>query len=149
MGQLHRNQTINMLQRQQDCAEPSCGKTVFALHSFWTERINYVEWCFKNSSLKTLSFVHFTMDSFTNKAKFDTGFSERLKLKDNAVLAIMDPTALLQHASVSNSIYCVVNIALSVKQVVWYEYLWVLFLPKSLQLPSMRNMLCQIYTSQS
>ncbi len=58
------------------------------------------------------------MDSFTNKAKFDTGFSERLKLKDNAVLAIMDPTALLQHASVSNSIYCVVNIALSVKQVV-------------------------------
>ncbi len=30
--------------------------------------------------------------SFTNKAQFSKGFSERLKLKDDAVLTILDPT---------------------------------------------------------
>ncbi len=34
--------------------------------------------------------LHFTMDSFTNKVQFDAGFLERLKLKDNAVVAILD-----------------------------------------------------------
>ncbi len=32
--------------------------------------------------------LHFTTDLFTNKAQFNAGFSERLKLKDNAVLTI-------------------------------------------------------------
>ncbi len=29
--------------------------------------------------------LHFTADSFTNKAQFDVGFSKRLKLKDDVV----------------------------------------------------------------
>ncbi len=42
------------------------------------------------------------MDWFINKAQFDAGFSERLKLKDDAVLIILDPTVMSQHTSVSN-----------------------------------------------
>ncbi len=38
--------------------------------------------------------LHFTADSFTNKALFDKGFSERLKLKNDAVLTILDLTVL-------------------------------------------------------
>ncbi len=41
----------------------------------------------KNSVLCSL---HFTVDSITNKAQFDTGFSERLKLKDDAVPTILN-----------------------------------------------------------
>ncbi len=37
--------------------------------------------------------LHFT-DSFTNKAQFDVGFSERLKLKDDAVPIILNPTVM-------------------------------------------------------
>ncbi len=55
-----------------------------------------------------------TMDLFTNKAQFDTGFSERLKLKDDAVLVILDPTVMSQHTSMSNCFYYMVTIALSV-----------------------------------
>ncbi len=40
--------------------------------------------------------LHFTF-SFTNEAQFDVGFSERLKLKDDALPAILDPTVMLQH----------------------------------------------------
>ncbi len=36
--------------------------------------------------------LHFTVDLFTNKAQFDVRFSERLKLKDYAVLTILDLT---------------------------------------------------------
>ncbi len=36
--------------------------------------------------------LHFTADLFTNKAQFGAGISERLKLKDNAVPTILDPT---------------------------------------------------------
>ncbi len=42
----------------------------------------------KNSVICSL---HFTSDSFTNKAQFDAGFSERLKLKDDAVPSILEP----------------------------------------------------------
>ncbi len=34
--------------------------------------------------------LHFTADSFTNKAQFDMGFSKRLKLKDYVVSTILD-----------------------------------------------------------
>ncbi len=57
--------------------------------------------------------LHFTADSL-NKAQFDMGFSERLKLKDDAVMTILDPTVMLQHTSVSNCFYYMVTIALSV-----------------------------------
>ncbi len=49
--------------------------------------------CITNSVFCSL---HFTADLFTNKAHFDVGFSERLKLKDNAV-----PTILQTHTSQS------------------------------------------------
>ncbi len=56
-------------------------------------------------------------DSFTNKAQFDAGFSERLKQKDNAMMTISDLTVMWQHTSVSNCYY-VITIALPVKQIV-------------------------------
>ncbi len=61
--------------------------------------------------------LHFTTDSFTNKAQFDAGFSKRLKLKDEAVPAILDPI-MSQHTSVSNCFYYMLTIALSVKQII-------------------------------
>ncbi len=54
------------------------------------------------------------MDSFTNKAQFDVGFLERLKLKDDAVPTILDPTVMSHHTSVNNCFYFVITIALSV-----------------------------------
>ncbi len=72
--------------------------------------------------------LHFTVDSFTNKAQFDTGFSERLKLKDDAVLTILDLKVMLQHTSVSNCFHDVVTIALSVitDHLICTEYLCIL-----------------------
>ncbi len=46
-------------------------------------------------SVRTWSFVHFTADSFTNKAQFDKG-----KLKDDAVPIILDPTVMSPDTSV-------------------------------------------------
>ncbi len=40
-------------------------------------------------------------------------FSEKFKLKDNAVPTILDPTVLSQHTSASNCFHYVVTIALS------------------------------------
>ncbi len=70
---------------------------------------------------------HFTADLFTNKAQFDSGFSERLKVKDNAVLNILDPTVMLHHTSVRNCFHYVVPIALSVitDRLICTEYLCV------------------------
>ncbi len=62
--------------------------------------------------------LNFTVDSFTNKAQFDARFSERLKLKDDAVSIILDTTVMLHHTSVSNCFYYVITIALSVKQII-------------------------------
>ncbi len=50
-----------------------------------------VLFCFLNedpdciSKNLVLCSLHFTAHSFTNKPQFDVGFSERLKLKDDAV----------------------------------------------------------------
>ncbi len=41
--------------------------------------------------------LHFTMDSFLNKAQLDTRFKKRLTLKDYAVPTILDPTVMSQH----------------------------------------------------
>ncbi len=60
-----------------------------------------------------------------NKAQFDAGFLERLKLKDDAVSTILDLTVMSQHTSVSNYFYYIITIALSAKQIVWYKYLCV------------------------
>ncbi len=58
--------------------------------------------------------LHLTTDSFINEAQFDTAFSERLKLKEDAVLVILDPTVISQHTSVSNRFHYVITMALSV-----------------------------------
>ncbi len=55
---------------------------------------------------------------FVYKAQFDTWFSKGLKLKDDAVPTILDLTVMSQHTSVSNCLYYVVTIVLSVKQIV-------------------------------
>ncbi len=57
---------------------------------------------------------HFTTDLFTNKAIFDTGFSERLKIKEDAVPSILDLTVMSHHTNVNNYFYYVITIALSV-----------------------------------
>ncbi len=64
------------------------------------------------------------MDSFTNKAQFNMGFSERLKIKDDAVPAILDLTVMSQHTRVTVFNY-VITIAVSIKQIVGCEYLCV------------------------
>ncbi len=57
--------------------------------------------------------LHFTADSFANKAQFDVGFSERFKLKDDVVSTILDP--MWHHTSVSNCFYYMITIALSLQ----------------------------------
>ncbi len=54
----------------------------------------------QTASVRTLSFVHFIfMRIHLQKAQFDAGFSERFKLKDDAVPTILDPTVMSQHKS--------------------------------------------------
>ncbi|ROI15203.1 hypothetical protein DPX16_9002 [Anabarilius grahami] len=66
-------------------------------------------------------------DLFSNKAQFDTGFSAKLKLKNDAFLTILDPTVMSHHTSVSNCFYYVIIIALSVikDRLICTEYLCV------------------------
>ncbi len=54
------------------------------------------------------------MDLFTNKAQFDTGFSEIPKLKDDSVPSLTILDLISHHTSVSKCFYYVVTIALSV-----------------------------------
>ncbi len=95
------------------------------------------------SNNSVLCLLNFTTDLFTNKAQFDVGFSERLKLKDDAVSAIVDQTVMSQHTSVSNCFYDVVNIALS------DNFIWVFmcFNHKSQQRPSVKAVDYQTYTT--
>ncbi len=82
-------------------------------------------------SVKNRSFVHliFPRIRLQNKAQFDVGFSERLKLKQDAVPTILDSTTTSHHRSVSN---CFVTSYRSLE-------LFMRFWPKSQQRPSMRN----------
>ncbi len=41
--------------------------------------------------------LNFTADSFTNKARFDVRFSERFKLKDDAMQTILHLTVMSHH----------------------------------------------------
>ncbi len=84
----------------------------------------------KNSVLCSL---YFTVDSFT-KAQFDAGFSERLKLKDHAVLTILDQTVMFN------------NVPVFTDRLICTEYLCVFNLNHSSS-PSMRNVGCQTYTT--
>ncbi len=52
---------------------------------------------------------HFAVDSFTNKAQFDVGFSERLKLKDDAVQAILDLTVTQVFFIIWSLFLCLLN----------------------------------------
>ncbi len=76
------------------------------------------------------SFVHFNLQQIhKNKAQFDAGFSERFKLKDDAVPTTLDPKVMLQHTSVSNCFHYVITIALYIitdRLYVVTEYLCVL-----------------------
>lgn len=95
------------------CAVPSCGKTQ-SLHGLPSDpnlRKQWVNFIFNEvpdriiKSLFVCS-LHFTTDSFTNKTQFDAGFSERLKVKDDAVPTILDPKVMQpQRSSVSNSVF--------------------------------------------
>ncbi len=67
---------------------------------------------FQTVSVRTWSFFQFVLLRFTSKEKLETGFSERLKLKDDAVATILD--TMQYHTSVSNCFHYVINIALSV-----------------------------------
>ncbi len=56
---------------------------------------NEVPDCVSNNLV--LCSLHFTADLFTNKAQFEVLFSQRLKLKDDAVPTILDSTIMLHH----------------------------------------------------
>uniref|UniRef100_A0A673JTC3 THAP-type domain-containing protein n=1 Tax=Sinocyclocheilus rhinocerous TaxID=307959 RepID=A0A673JTC3_9TELE len=81
------------------CSVPSCGEKQ-SLHCFPSDpniRKEWMNFIFNEdpdrlSKNLVLCSLHFTADSFTNKAQFNTGFSERLKLKYDAVPTISDPT---------------------------------------------------------
>ncbi len=82
----------------------------------------------QTSSVRTWSFVHFILPWICLQTRqFDTGFSEGLKLKDDAVLTILDQTVMSQHTSVSYCFNYVVTIALSViaDRLICIEYLCV------------------------
>ncbi len=72
---------------------PSCGKTeecVWCLPSESNARKDWMNFIFNEdpdrvSKNWVLCLINLTADLFTNKAQFDAGFSERLKLKDDAV----------------------------------------------------------------
>ncbi len=117
---LHRNQMITILRRKQDGAVPSCGKTQ-SLHCFPSDpniRKEWMNFSFNEvpdrvSKNLVLCSLHVTMDLFTNKAQFDVQFSQRLKLKDHAVLTLLDSTVMAHYTSVSNCFHYLVTIALS------------------------------------
>ncbi len=61
------------------CTVPSCGKSQSSHRlpsdpNIWKKWINFI---FNEVPLS----IHFIVDSFTNKAQFDAGFSERLQQK--------------------------------------------------------------------
>ncbi len=72
--------------------------------------------------------LHVTMDLFTNKAQFDVQFSQRLKLKDHAVLTLLDSTVMAHYTSVSN---CFLPGHYCLSEVIWYVLDIYAFLPKS------------------
>ncbi len=124
---LCRNQTIKMLRIQQDAVESQVveKQSLHCLPSDPNIRKEWMNFIFNEvpdriSKNLVLCSLHFTADSFTNQVRFDAGFSERLKLKDNAVPIILDLTVMSQNTSVSNCFYYVITIALSVKLIVWY-----------------------------
>ncbi len=55
----------------------------------------------ETTSVRTRAFVHFILPwihlKTRHKAQFGMGFSERLIIKDNAVLTILDLTVMSQH----------------------------------------------------
>jgi len=90
-------------------AVPSYGKTQFLhflpcdpnIKKAWMNFIiNEVPVCIRKTLICSL---HFTADSFLNKTLFD--FLERLKLKDDAVTTILNPTVMSQHTSVSDKFF--------------------------------------------
>jgi len=91
------------------CAVLSCGKAQ-SLHGLPRDPniskawINFIFNEVPDRVNKTLFVcsLHFTADSFINKPQFDVGFSERLKIKDDAVPTILTPTVISQHTRVSN-----------------------------------------------
>lgn len=64
--------------------------------------------------------LHFTADSFLNKIQFIAGFSETLKIKDDAVPTTLDPAVMLQHTSMSNIFFYYVSLLLCLLQIHWY-----------------------------
>uniref|UniRef100_A0A673LBJ8 THAP-type domain-containing protein n=1 Tax=Sinocyclocheilus rhinocerous TaxID=307959 RepID=A0A673LBJ8_9TELE len=73
------------------CAVPNCRQTQ-SLHNLPSDpniRKEWISFIFNEvldhiSKRLVVCSLHFTPDSFTNKAQFDAGFSERLKLKDDS-----------------------------------------------------------------
>ncbi len=116
---LHRNQTIKMALKTSLCIAflliPTLGK------SGWTLFLMK----FQTASVRTWSFVHLILHGFIYKQvtirrrifrKIET---KRWCCADN----IGSDSNNAPHTRVSNCFYHVVTIALSVKQISWYEYL--------------------------
>ncbi len=57
------------------------------------------EWSSRQRQNLILCSLYFTAYSFTNRAQCDAGFSEKLKLKEDAVPSILAPAVMSQHKS--------------------------------------------------
>ncbi|XP_067220664.1 uncharacterized protein [Chanodichthys erythropterus] len=86
------------------CAVPGCGKTQ-SLHKLPLDsniRNVWLNFIFNEvpadvgKTLRVCS-LHFAADCFLNKTQVETGFADRVRLKNNAVPSILDPTGMVQH----------------------------------------------------
>ncbi len=119
---------------------------MFALPSFWSQRYERVNELYFNdpdriSKNSVLCSIHFTADSFTNKTSFNARFKKILKLKDNPVTAILDPTVCRKtsycfHYMVTLLLSLLRDRLICIKLCMW---IW----RKSQQHPSMRNVRCE------
>lgn len=119
------NQIIQPCNHRETGITISCKKKKQSLHCLpfdpnirtaWMKFIfNDVPDCV-NKTLFVCS-LHFTADSFLNKIQFIAGFSETLKIKDDAVPTTLDPAVMLQHTSMSNIFFYYVSLLLCLLQI--------------------------------
>ncbi len=77
--------------------------------------MNFVLMKIQTASVRTRFFVHFIVLWISLQTRHNStwDFQKTLKLKDDAVLTILDPIVMSHHTSVSNCFYYVVTIASS------------------------------------
>ncbi|XP_065146034.1 uncharacterized protein [Paramisgurnus dabryanus] len=89
------------------CAVPGCGRTQ-SLHSLPSEpniRKEWLKFVYNEVPARvgksfSVCSLHFSPESFVNKTQVDSGFATRLRLINNAVPTILDPTETAHQSNV-------------------------------------------------